>query len=191
MKLYRPHIPLFTRCEVALRQIGWSPETAIDIAGKADGCGLLLKETLIELSSHLKCEVSDLRLDHDPALGARVKRGEGRNTAYTPDANDPDFLRYRPHGPQFDGSHDVKTRIRGDHGQYSDIVLIKRERRRLAKKKTKPKKRRKISTGRARRNSSGFPNRPAQVKRDTDSGVKLRPVKRKWPSRPFQNRNKP
>ena len=60
-------------------------------------------------------------------------------TYYIPDANDPEHLFYRPHGAQFAGSHDVKTRIRGDHGQFSDLALIKRERRR--QKKATPAKR--------------------------------------------------
>src|SRR6185369_1150215 len=49
---------------------------------------------------------------------------------YVPDANDPANLKYRPHGAQFDGTRDAQNRTRGEHGQFSDIALIKRERRR-------------------------------------------------------------
>jgi hypothetical protein len=77
------------------------------------------------LASCLGCDAKDLQLDHDPPLGARERKGDD----YKPAANDPDYLIYRPKV-----EHAVKTRIRGEHGQYSDLVLIKRERRRLKKK---------------------------------------------------------
>jgi hypothetical protein len=78
------------------------------------------------------CRVDEMRLDHDPALALRqqFKNGRGEIIRYVPDANSPDDLQYRPHGAQHEGSHDTKTRIRGPHGQYSDIQLIKRQRRR-------------------------------------------------------------
>jgi hypothetical protein len=160
-RLYRPAIPTHVKCRVALRAVG---EIWVDEAIKAHhgGLGAFLDQLLFKLAGLLGCEVKDLRLDHDPALALRKRRGEGKNTVYTPAANDPEFLRYRPHGTQFAGSHDVKTRIRGDNGQYSDIVLIKRERRRN-------KKRNKTSVSRP----------------------KLRGPKRKWPSRPFPSRRKP
>lgn len=141
-RLLRPHIPLETRCQVVLRQLGemWIEDViskfrlAANLKGRRNGSlGHLLKTKLAELATLLGCEPKDLRLDHDPALGARAKvfdEETGEHIGYIPDANDPEHLRYRPHGTQFAGSHDVKTRIRGDHGQYPDLTLIKRQRAR-------------------------------------------------------------
>lgn len=132
-RLFRPHIPLEPRCRVVLRQLG---ELWIDdvIAAHRTSLNRLLAIKLRTLSELMNCTINDLRLDHDPPLGARERRGEGKNTVYSPDANDPDHLFYREKS-----AHDVKTRIRGEHGQFSDLALIKRERRRQ-RKRSKPKK---------------------------------------------------
>lgn len=127
-RLYRPHIPLSVKVKVAERQlkaVGLEPISTEKLS-------TFLFLALDALARHLGCERAELRLDHDPPLALRPqeRRGLSKKVFYTPDANDPDHLFYRPHGAQHDGSHDVKTRIRGDHGQYSDIVLIKRQRRR-------------------------------------------------------------
>lgn len=132
-RLYRPHIPLSVKVEVARRQLierGDRARVRYPTPAKHLPLYKQLAHMLGTLAESMLCEVKDLRLDHDPPLGAREKTGEGRGTVYTPDANDPEHLFYRPHGAQFAGSHDVKTRIRGDHGQFSDVALIKRERRR-------------------------------------------------------------
>lgn len=134
-RLYRPHIPLKVRVKVADRQLRAFPDhSAIveTVKESADTWSEQLHHLLLYLARALGCEVSELRLDHDPPLALRPqeRRGLSKKVFYTPDANDPDHLFYRPHGAQYEGSHDVKTRIRGDHGQYSDIVLIKRQRRR-------------------------------------------------------------
>jgi hypothetical protein len=36
--------------------------------------------------------------------------------------------------------HDIETRVRGQHGQYSDLALA-RKRKRAERKRTKPKRR--------------------------------------------------
>lgn len=200
MKLYRPHIPLGVRCMVAERQleaaVGALPTNEFGVIFRDDPKSKLkprLGTVLFHLARIFECDVSDIRLDHDPPLGARRRRGEGKNTVYTPAANDPDHLRYRPHGPQFDGSHLIKTNVRGDHGQYPDRVLIKRERRRQKAEaahngahktriKTKTSISRKIST---HAHASKFPKRRPRVKLASDSATKLSLPKRKWPSRPF------
>lgn len=130
-RLYRPTVPVEVKVRVVLRQLGeMFPDDAIRGAlGRRGRLGGFLTMKLADLAKLLGCEVSDLRLDHDPPLGARPKRGTGERTVYTPGANDPEHLKYRPHGTQFEGSHDVKTRIRGDHGQHPDRVLIKKQRR--------------------------------------------------------------
>lgn len=143
-RLYRPPIPLEVRCRVALKAHGtmW-PDDLIAEVKKARGLGKWLSGMLAELAGLLGCEVRDLRLDHDPPLALRKRKGDGNKTIYSPPANDVEFLFYRPHGAQFAGSHDIKTRVRGDHGQYSDLALIKRERRRNKRNKKGDKKRRK------------------------------------------------
>ena len=139
-RLYRPYVPLEVRCRVAMKALGelW-PDQLLEEMGASK---TLLTMLLTKLAAVLVCDVTDLRLDHDPPLGLRPqeRRGLGRKTYYVPDANDPEHLFYRPHGTQFAGSHDVKTRIRGDRGQFSDVTLIKRQRRR--DRKAKPVKRR-------------------------------------------------
>lgn len=178
-RLFRPAIPVEIRCRVALRQLDEKNiDSVIDAnrprrdAGYMVGVvglpgrshGRLLIELCERLAEKFDCRVEDLRLDHDPPLGARPqeRRGLSRKTYYVPDANDPDHLFYRPHGTQFAGSHDVKTRIRGDHGQYSDVVLIKRERRRQKR--------------------SVEATRPEGTPRVKSQKPKF---KRPWPKRPF------
>lgn len=131
-RLYRPHIPTDVRCVVALRQLGYDDETSKIMRATHDrAMGRLLDNLLGRLADTMGCAKKDLRLDHQPALALREKViRDGHHVGYSPDANDPEHLLYRPHGAQHEGSHDVKTRIRGDRGQYSDVVLIKRQRRR-------------------------------------------------------------
>jgi len=166
MRLYRPHIPFSVRVVVAIRdcyRAGINPPAR----GEQEALGHFLKRLLAALSAAIGCEVADLRLDHDPALGARPKerRGLSPKTFYTPDANDPDHLFYRPHGPEHAGSHLIKTNVRGDHGQHPDRVLIKKNRRR--ENGPKPKR--------------GPPMKSA--------GFRATKTKPKWPKRPF-NRSK-
>lgn len=135
-KLYRPHITLSVKVQVAERQVkekpnlDWGFYLCVCWQNNSDRLEMLKRL----LAKRFKCEVKDLRLDHDPPLGARQIRsslmdGKITKTTYYPDANDPDHLFYRPHGPQFEGSHLIKTNVRGDHGQHPDRVLIKKQRR--------------------------------------------------------------
>jgi hypothetical protein len=145
MKLYRPHIPLSVRVKVAERQfMQLCPDKAGHLVGKPHSSGNRLKALLPLLADAFGCEVSELRLDHELALALRkvvIRRPylRGEIWVYEPDANDPEYLVYRPHGAQHAGSHDVKTRIRGEHGQFSDIAMIKRQRRRERPAKRKAK----------------------------------------------------
>jgi len=160
-RLFRPHIPLAVRVQVAERQLKEKLGRLPPRMTPSNGAWLAVLLGL--LAPTMGCEVADLRLDHDPPLGAREKHGEGKRTVYSPAANDPEYLAYRPHGAQYAGSHDVKTRIRGDHGQYSDIQLIKRERRRQRKADGRPKKkwatRSNLSTKGARFPKRKFPKK--------------------------------
>lgn len=150
-RLYRPHVPLEVRCRVALRQLGemWPDQVLDEVRANyrdpyrpRSGFGAFLEMLLAKLAELLGCVVEDLRLDHDPPLALRESKliGLTGRRKYMPDANDPEHLAYRPHGAEFAGSHDVKTRIRGEHGQFSDVQLIKRRRRR--ERKAQPVKRR-------------------------------------------------
>lgn len=141
-RLPRRHIPLEVKCRVALAQLGemwpddviarWRPRAVgvlLPEGGPAlvpGGLGRLLAALLGRLAGLLGCDVSQLRLDHNPALGARQKRLDraGAIIGYVPDEHDPGFLIYRTaHG------HHVKTNIRGDGAQHPDRVLIKRQKR--------------------------------------------------------------
>lgn len=155
-RLYRPHIPLSVRISVAHRQIQKAGRQTAVFEGVTKRSQL---DGLLRFLAHcLGCDVSDLRLDHDPPLAARPqeRRGLGKKTYYIPEANDPDHLFYRPHGPEFAGSHLIKTNVRGDNGQHPDRVLIKKAKR--------------LERG-------PRPKRP--------SGFKKSAAKRPWPSRPF------
>ena len=57
----------------------------------------------------MDCGIKDLHLDHDPALGARKRKGEGKKTVYDPPANSPDHLIYREKH-----DHHIKTNVRGE-----------------------------------------------------------------------------
>ena len=128
MRLHRPYIPLRVRVAVAERQL------------RERGLGIPVCDASLakHLAYHLAVLFGDRRyhLDHDPPLAARRRKGEGRNTVYTPDANDPKHLRYMDAD-----EHRIKTNVRGDGAQHPDRVLIKRARRAENPKRTPPKKR--------------------------------------------------
>lgn len=60
-----------------------------------------------------------VQLDHDPALILRPY--DKRTRKYLPDANNPEYLRWRATAPEAEGSHFIKTYVRGAHGARSDI----------------------------------------------------------------------
>ena len=166
-RLLRPHIPLEVRCRVALRQLGemWVGE-AIEAhrprRGSGGGFNDYLFELLERLARLLDCDVESLRLDHDPALGAREKVFQlGVHVDYIPAANDPEFLIYREKH-----AHHIKTNVRGDGAQHPDRVLIKKNRR--IERGPRPKRGPSIQ-------SRGFQKGP----------------KRPWGKRPFEKRRTP
>lgn len=159
-RLLRPHIPLEVRCRVVLRQLGemWVDDA---VSHRKTSARRFLDELLSALAELLGCEPKDLRLDHDPALGARQKIfRKGAHVGYTPDANDPKHLIYREKH-----AHHIKTNVRGDGAQHPDRVLIKKNRR--IERGPRPKR------GPAIR-SRGFQKGP----------------KRSWGKRPFPKRRK-
>lgn len=141
------------KVEVALRQLrAFGASDALMsrgektvLLGRQERLDLYLGRLLLGLSLYIDCPVEQLRCDHDPALRTRPYNPRVKNVAarYTPHANDANALEWRPQGAEFARSHHVKTNVRGDNGQYSDVVLIKRERRREKKANAKkPRSRR-------------------------------------------------
>lgn len=160
-RLPRPTIPLAVKLTVAYRQLGYSGEMfdgLIESAKQRRRFGAALADALIAISEKLKCPREELHLDHDPALENREKIiRDGEIVGYIPDANDPDYLIYRPFSGQYEGSHYIKTHVRGSNGQYSDTTLAKRERRR--QKKALGKKRKKAWPSRKLVSRSQWPKR--------------------------------
>lgn len=131
-----PQPPTDVKLYVALRQLGAGhvpAEYLVEVAVRDRCLGVAFKAARAKLAVALSCPVEQLRIDHTWMLRTRAyKPRKGKPVAgwYIPHAHDPDYLRWRPQGAEFDGSHHVKTNVRGERGQYSDVVLAKRERRR-------------------------------------------------------------
>jgi hypothetical protein len=135
-RLYRPSIPLEVKCRVVLRQTGemWAGNV-IEFYRKKRQLGKLLGKVLAELAQLLACEVADLRLDHDPALVNRKRYVRNGKVFYVPDANDADHLIYREKA-----DHDIKTRVRGDGAQLSDLAIVRKRKRKERKAKAPRRK---------------------------------------------------
>jgi hypothetical protein len=146
MRIYRPNVPDSIKIGVAYR--------ILRTTEPAEVAALSMKRRLAiaryALGERLGCSEKDLRLDHDPPLAGRPF--DVKTRLYTPDANHPEHLFWITAA-----DHRTKTIIRGANGQYSDIVLIKRERR-LQRRKTKPKKKFQWAKGRK------MQSRPFQTK---------------------------
>jgi hypothetical protein len=130
VRLKRPYIPLAVRVAVSeklVRSLGGMPFSAILSMRWRLGWNLNLAARIKGLP-----DGRSFHCDHDPPLGTRPF--SNRTGKYKPDANDPEHLFYRS-----EDDHRTKTFVRGEHGQYSDIVLIKRERRRNRPAKPKRK----------------------------------------------------
>jgi hypothetical protein len=140
-RLPRPHIPIAVRVQVADRQLGIAGKMQHRFAKYAP-LGLRLKWALDDLFGGHKCE-----LHHRPAL---VNRRRKRNGDYDPPANDPNYLVYLAVG-----EHDVETRIRGQHGQHSDLGMA-RKNKRIAKNRDSKRRKAKI----AQREEYRWPSRP-------------------------------
>lgn len=123
---HRPHIPLEVRVKVAQRQLRDFGMTVDRHAGQALDVYLDEQLALLALLLEEKNLFEPLHLDHDPALCNR--KFSERTGRYTPAANDPKFLIYRTKT-----DHDLKTRVRGDGAQLSDLALL-RKNKRIAKR---------------------------------------------------------
>ena len=141
MRRPRPYVPISTRIVVALKQCErkvpfeqlFEPfKSVADMLDRTPEQVHGGKTLLDKLLATLFPDNSKYHLDHDPPLAAR--QFNSRTGKYTPAANDPAYLIYRKAE-----DHRIKTLIRGEHGQYSDIALIKRERRRAKPKRQRLK----------------------------------------------------
>jgi hypothetical protein len=122
VKLPRPHIPIPTRIKVAQRQLRDQFGMIVDRDRDEDGdvyLDRLLTSLVLCIGGTL---FSPLHLDHDPALCNR--KFSQRTGRYTPDANDPRYLIYRSQV-----EHDIKTRVRGDGAQLSDLAKLRKTKR--------------------------------------------------------------
>jgi len=124
MKLLRPYTPIPVRIKVVQRQL-----LRFDVAApdreKGERQDVYLDRLLGLLSTLMDALFEPLHLDHDPALTNRKKIfRNGKHVGYSPAANNPDFLIYRTKA-----DHDIKTRVRGDGAQYSDLALARKNKR--------------------------------------------------------------
>jgi len=131
MKLLRPHIPIPVRIAVVQKQL-----LRFDVAApdreKGERQEVYLDRLLGLLSTLMDALFEPLQLDHDPALTNRKKIfRNGKHVGYSPAANNPDYLIYRTKA-----EHDIKTRVRGDGAQYSDLALA-RKNKRIEKRRAK------------------------------------------------------
>ncbi len=131
MKLPRPYIPLRVRVQVAERQFYKVFGRLPDVHGFKN-YGQWLRVLLSSMFGNTPVE-----LHHRPALCNREWLGHLVVPRYVPDANDPDYLVYLPAGPG--SEHDIETRVRGQHGQHSDLGLA-RKRKRIERKAKRPKR---------------------------------------------------
>lgn len=132
MRLPRPYIPWSVREQVIDRQMRaamFVPTVAARTSRKTED---RVRFKLEEFFAGKTVE-----LHHDPALVNRVKITGRGPLQYDPDANDPAHLVYLVAGAGEE--HDVRTRVRGEHGQHSDLALA-RKRRRKERKAKRPKR---------------------------------------------------
>lgn len=161
-RLLRPSINLETKLRVLCRQLGeLFPDRVVANARHTRTLAIAVRKRLVRLAQLLGCEVEDLHLDHDPALVNREKDVQlpdgsvvrtvvvpkgARVVRYHPDANDPEHLVYRIGGAP-GSAHDVKTRVRGENGQLSDLGLARKERKRMKKLAARTSARKKKRAG--------------------------------------------
>ena len=137
MKLKRPHIPIPVRLQVIARQLQ-DDRRLYDVLTVA----VLTMSDAAKLDYLLKCKFGEdkYHLDHDPPLCLRYF--DVATGTYNPDANDPACLTYRTAA-----EHKIKTFVRGDGAQFSDMALRRREiRRRQERPKHRWPKGRKLTS---------------------------------------------
>ncbi|MHB8272029.1 hypothetical protein [Bradyrhizobium sp.] len=160
-RLYRPHIPISVRCQVAERQFharfpnGHQPYDLLKL-------DWTLARRLKWLLFMLFGDGAKTELHHRPALVNRP--WNPRRKDYDPPANSPEHLFYL-----LEGDHDVETRIRGIGAQRSDLSQARYLKKVARNREARPK-------------ASKFPKQTSQVKHSTKI------PSRKWPKRKFERR---
>jgi hypothetical protein len=172
-RLFRPHIPLKVRCQVAERQLRErDPEKHGYVVPGKKTAGNRLRILLPWLANTFGENIK-LELHHRPALLNR--EWVARRNDYDPPANSPDHLIYLP-----EDDHDIETRVRGVGAQRSDLSQARYLKKVARNRETRPK-------------ASGFPKRPPHVKHSAPfvgSRSLKDPPKSRWPKRPFAKRRK-
>lgn len=180
-KRERPaHVPIGVQLAVAERQIslsGFMPQYLLEIFPSSNwsACNWANPKSLsasrkLKIALRILFGEQTVNLDHNPALITRAYNPRIKDVAarYTPNANDPDYMAWRPKARDAERSHDIKTFVRGDNGQLSDIGLRNKQRRmdrnRGIIKSKRPK---------------------AKIK---SRGFKKPVTKHKWASRPFKRK---
>jgi|SRR6516164_8271706 hypothetical protein len=120
-KLPRPYIPQDVREAVIDRQMR---EAKVTPSFAAQSHRSTNKRIRWKLEEFFGCDMP-IELHHRPAL---VNRPRDANGDYNPPANDPEYLAY-----VLADDHDIETRVRGQHGQYSDLALRRKNKRIEAK----------------------------------------------------------
>ena len=151
MRLHRPFIPLSVRVQVAERQFDKTVAAigAIDPEKNEHERDMLVFRDFVDREHWRRGTSLDkqlwtllrflfgeqrVELHHQPALCNRMRRTKlSGEVAYSPDANDPNHLIYL-----VKQDHDIETRVRGQHGQHSDLAIA-RKRKHKERKKTRPK----------------------------------------------------
>jgi len=127
-RLPRPNVPFGNRVQVAERQYFEKYGHAADWGSTGKPPSLKYKLTML---LRVLFDLRPAQLHHRPALLNRLQI----NGKYHPDANDPNFLVYL-----LASDHDIETRVRGPHGDYSDLAKA-RKRKRIERKTKRPRRR--------------------------------------------------
>ena len=120
-RLPRPNVPFGNRVQVAERQYFEKYGHAADWGSTGKPPSLKYKLTML---LRVLFDLRPAQLHHRPALLNRLQI----NGKYHPDANDPNFLVY-----QLASDHDIETRVRGPHGDYSDLAKARKRKRKQRK----------------------------------------------------------
>lgn len=138
-RLHRPYIPFAVRVIVAERQLGARFPVLLDAVGiEYPKVGKKRLDAILFYLSNDLFGSRKFALDHDPALVNRRRYVRNGKTFYDPPANDPAHLVYREAGPGSD--HDIKTRVRGDGAQLSDLAKVRKRKRKERKAKAPKRK---------------------------------------------------
>ncbi|PWT73732.1 MAG: hypothetical protein C5B60_07830 [Chloroflexi bacterium] len=125
MRLERPHIPITTRVQVA----AWQCTCCGKLEAVLEAAQLPRPSDQLAHLLHALFDNEPCHLDHDPPLCLRHRTPKG---AYDPPADSVHHLVYRTAQ-----DHKIKTFVRGDGAQLSDMAKRRKELKR--RRKSKPR----------------------------------------------------